>query len=85
LEHGIQKSRQWVELQKVEPVVELISQELDDNAYDKIVIFCWHKSVMAELMHRLKRFHPTHIRGGMTEDARKVSRKAIPKRSAIRV
>ena len=75
LEHGIQKSRQWVELQKVEPVVELISQELDDNAYDKIVLFCWHKSVMAEFMHRFKRFYPTQIRGSMTEDARKVQEK----------
>ena len=63
LEHGLEVSRQWVELQKVEPVAELVAQELDDNQYDKIILFCWHKSVIAEFRHRLHRFNPARISG----------------------
>ena len=71
LEHGLEVSRQWVELQKVQPVAELVAQELDDKQYDKIILFCWHKSVMAELMHRLHRFNPAKISGGQSEWSKK--------------
>ncbi|MBL0245689.1 MAG: DEAD/DEAH box helicase [Rhodoferax sp.] len=63
LEHGHQESRQWIELQKVQPVSELIIDELESKHYKKIVIFCYHKSVIHEMRVRLAQFNPLVIDG----------------------
>ena len=65
LEHAHQESRQWIELQKVPPVAELIADELEHKHYKKIVIFCYHKSAIHELRVRLARFNPTFIDGSV--------------------
>ena len=52
-------------------MAELVAQELDDNQYDKIILFCWHKSVIVEFRHRLHRFNPARISGDTRGQAKK--------------
>lgn len=60
----IKSLRRWVGLQKVGSVVELIKSELENNAYDKIVLFAVHRDVIEELEIGLKKFGAAKIYGG---------------------
>ena len=64
LKDSVSSYRRYVGLQKVEKVAELVSNELEANAYDKIVIFAIHKDVIEGLRQRLSKFHPVTIYGG---------------------
>lgn len=60
----VQMLRRYTGLQKVPPVVEMISAELDAKAYEKIVIFAIHQNVIEELQERLRPFGAVKIYGG---------------------
>lgn len=57
-------SRRFLGLQKVPKVVELIEQELRDDAYPKIVLFAWHRDVIEFLRMGLREFSPLTLYGG---------------------
>lgn len=61
---SIMTLRRYTGLQKVQPVVDLISDELENNAYDKIVLFAVHRDTVECLSHALKKFGAVHIYGG---------------------
>lgn len=55
--------RRYVALQKIQPVADLLSGELDQKLYSKIVVFATHVDVVKELARRLERFNPVTITG----------------------
>jgi SWI/SNF-related matrix-associated actin-dependent regulator 1 of chromatin subfamily A len=66
---SISTLRMYTGLQKVAPVVELVSQELESNAYEKIVLFTWHKDVTIGLFDGLKKKYGAQtIYGGSDPD-----------------
>lgn len=52
---------------KVAPILEVMRQELDSGELDKIVIFAWHRNVIAGLVEGLKKYGAVRIVGGMGE------------------
>lgn len=60
----VKSLRRWVGLQKVGSVLEIIKSELDNNAYDKIVLFAVHKDVIEELAEGLRKYGVAKIYGG---------------------
>lgn len=55
--------RRYVGLQKVKAIAELVKSELEDNAYEKIVIFAIHTDVIAHLKHELRDFGAVVLNG----------------------
>lgn len=66
----VKSLRRWVGLQKVQSVIKLVSQELKDGAYDKIVLFAVHKDVLSELLRGLADFGSVLIYGGTPPEKR---------------
>jgi SWI/SNF-related matrix-associated actin-dependent regulator 1 of chromatin subfamily A len=56
--------RKYTALQKLEPACELIAQELEANAYQKVVIFAHHRDVIVGVQRMLHQFHPVTLYGG---------------------
>ncbi len=56
--------RKYTGLQKVEPVAEILKEELSSGAYGKIVIFAVHRDVVMGLRARLAEFEPVTLFGG---------------------
>lgn len=46
--------RRYTGLQKVQPTIDIVSQELDDGAYEKIVIFAIHRDVIVGIQDAFK-------------------------------
>jgi SWI/SNF-related matrix-associated actin-dependent regulator 1 of chromatin subfamily A len=57
----ISEIRKLLGLSKVKESVKVLKQLLDDN--DKIVVFCWHKEVAAQLFDGLEDYGPLMITG----------------------
>jgi SWI/SNF-related matrix-associated actin-dependent regulator 1 of chromatin subfamily A len=64
LAKSVSTLRQFTGLQKVKGTVELVTQELESGAYEKIVIFAIHRGVIEELRQQLKKFKPVTLYGG---------------------
>ena len=56
--------------QKIDPVVDIISKELENNAYQKIVLFARHKDVIDQIAEKLKKFKPVKLYGATGNKAR---------------
>lgn len=56
--------RRYVGLQKVKPVAELVAQQLEAKAYDKIVLFAWHRDVIEGLRAALSKHGAVTLYGG---------------------
>jgi hypothetical protein len=52
---------------KVAPILEVVTAELDGGELDKIVIFAWHRNVVAALVEGLKKYGAVRVVGGMGE------------------
>lgn len=61
---SVMSLRRYHALQKVDPVAELVGQELESGAYKKIIIFAHHRNVIELLRQRLQEFNPEVIYGG---------------------
>lgn len=57
-------------MKKVPAVAELISDELASGAYEKVVIFAYHKDVILGLARRLKEFGAVVVDGSVNDKAR---------------
>ncbi len=56
--------RRYTGLQKLKAIKELVTEELSENYYDKIVIFAIHRSMIDGLRIALKNFKPVTLYGG---------------------
>lgn len=65
--------RRYVGLQKVKSVAELVTQELEAGAYEKIGIFAIHTDVIANLAKELAKFNPVIVNGSVTAPQRQRS------------
>jgi len=70
---GIATLHRYSGLQKVQPVVELVNQELESGAYEKIVIFAVHRNVVEGLRQQLSQWNPVTVYGGT--DPKKVEKR----------
>lgn len=66
----VAKLRRLIEMAKVHSVRDMVNSELADGAYQKIVIFCHHRSVILDLVHALDDWGVSVVHGGITGDAR---------------
>lgn len=57
-------------LKKVSSIIELVTQELNDGLYNKIIIFAVHRDVIEALKEGLKQFNPAVINGGVSHKVR---------------
>lgn len=64
------KLRRLVGVVKAPIVADIIDDELSNNAYDKIVLFAWHKEVIDILWSRLKKHGVAMVRGGQSDKVR---------------
>lgn len=64
------QTRRYVGLQKTPAIASIVKSELEAGAYDKIVLFAWHRDVIVDLQERLKDFHPLTLFGGTPPEKR---------------
>lgn len=59
-------SRRYTGLQKVGAVVQMVTDEINAKAYDKIVLFAYHRDVIVDLYERFQKagFKPVMLFGG---------------------
>lgn len=70
LQTKTQKSRRYVGLQKAPSVAKIIAEELEEDQYEKIVLFAWHKDVIECLRLELAHWHPETLFGGTIQAKR---------------
>lgn len=75
--------RQWWSLRKLDPIVDLICDELDNEKYIKIVLFTWFSDLTLALMRRFRRNEcgAVHIYGGSTRGGKEHVTKMFKKRN----
>lgn len=56
--------RRYVGHQKAEPIAAMVADELRAGAYEKIVLFAYHREVVTRLYEYLREFHPVMVVGG---------------------
>lgn len=57
--------RRLTALAKAKPVAAQLSAELKDHAYDKVVVFAYHRAALEALREELAEFNPAYVVGGM--------------------
>jgi SWI/SNF-related matrix-associated actin-dependent regulator 1 of chromatin subfamily A len=62
--------RRYVGLQKLEPVAAMIKEELDANAYEKVVIFAIHRDVIEGLRQKFQKYGAVTVYGGTDPHSR---------------
>lgn len=70
LAKSVSTLRRYTGLQKVKPIIELVTQELTDKAYEKVVIFAIHRDVIEGLRVGLRKFRPVTLYGGTAPNTR---------------
>lgn len=77
--------RRYTGLQKVDPIAELITGELEIGAYDKIVIFAVHRDVINALRLKLQGFGAVTLYGGTDIDRRQENLRKFEKNPKCQV
>lgn len=62
--------RRWLGAMKAVAIVPIIKDELDNKAYDKLVIFAHHKQVIQYLKIKLAKYNPVVIDGSVPDSKR---------------
>lgn len=70
LDTRLKNLRKYVGLQKVPKLIEMVKEELDNEAYGKIVIFGVHRCVVEEMRNGLREYGAVLIYGGTPPDKR---------------
>lgn len=60
---SISTLRRYCVMKKLKPVCELIAEELESRAYEKIIIFCVHREAVIDATDKLKKFGAVCIYG----------------------
>jgi len=66
MSQSVSSVRRYHGLKKVAQTVEIIKDELDNKAYDRVVIFGIHKDVLGLVKSGLSEYNPVMLVGGMT-------------------
>jgi SNF2 family DNA or RNA helicase len=77
--------RRYTGIQKVEKTCELIAQELEAGAYEKIVIFAIHRDVIEGTRQRLDKFGAVTLYGGTEPEKRQRNIDKFQNQKKIRV
>ena len=59
----VPKYRRYIGMQKIQGVADLVASELEVGAYDKIVLFAHHRTVIEGLRFALRKFNPVTLYG----------------------
>lgn len=72
LSNSVATLRRYVGMQKVEPVANMVYDELNVGAYDKVVVFAHHKDVIRDLKQRFQGlgFDPVVVDGSSSPQAK---------------
>lgn len=62
--------RRLTALAKAKPIAAQLAGELDDRAYEKVVVFAYHKAALEALREGLAKFNPAYIVGGLGNQER---------------
>lgn len=62
--------RRLTALAKVKPLAEQLAAELSDNAYEKVIVFAFHRAALESLRDSLAEFNPAYIVGGLGNQER---------------
>jgi SNF2 family DNA or RNA helicase len=62
--------RRLTALAKAKPIAAQLAAELEDNAYEKVIVFAYHTAALEALREGLAEFNPAYIVGGMTAGER---------------
>jgi SWI/SNF-related matrix-associated actin-dependent regulator of chromatin subfamily A-like protein 1 len=62
--------RRLTALAKAKPIAAQLAGELSDHAYDKVIVFAYHKAALEALREGLAEFNPAFIVGGMGNNER---------------
>lgn len=85
LAKSVSTLRRYNGMQKVEPIAEIISDELMNGAYDKVVIFAVHQAVIEGLRSKLERFGCVTLYGGTPPNKRQINIDRFQTNPAVRV
>lgn len=77
--------RRFTGLQKVDEVAKLVSEELENKAYEKIVIFAIHRDVIEGLRVKLAKFGAVTLYGGTPPEKRQLNIDKFQKSPKTRV
>lgn len=77
--------RRYIGLQKTFPYLEIVKDELANNAYEKLVIYCLHRDVIETLRVGLKDFGAVTLYGGTPAEKRQQHIDRFVKRKSCRV
>lgn len=62
--------RRLTALAKAKPIAAQLAGELGDNAYEKVIVFAYHKAALEALREGLAEFNPAFIVGGLGNQER---------------
>ncbi len=85
LAKSISSLRMYTGLQKIDPIAELVKEELALGAYEKIVIFAVHREVINNLRVKLRDFDPVTLYGGTPPEKRQKNVDRFQKNKKCRV
>lgn len=85
LANSVSTLRRYTALQKLNPIAEIIRDELESKAYDKVVIFAIHKDVIEGLRRKLEDFGVVTLYGGTPHDKRQKNIDAFQNNKRTRV
>ena len=71
---SISTLRRYTALQKVQPLVDLITEELDGGAFEKVVVFGIHTAALNRLKIALGRFHPVIVNGATKNPSEEIAK-----------
>lgn len=63
LSRSVSTMRRYNGMQKIEPIAKLLYEELQNKAYDKVIIFAVHTAVIEALRHKLHKFKAVTLYG----------------------
>lgn len=85
MEHSLSTLRRFIGLQKVEPTIKFVTRELEDNEYEKLVIFAVHRDVVEALRIGLEKFGVVTLYGGTPPAKRQKHIDGFQRNKKIRV
>lgn len=62
--------RRLTALAKAKPIADQLADELRDHAYDKVVVFAYHRAALETLRDALQEFNPAYVVGGLGNQER---------------
>lgn len=65
--------RRITALAKAKPIAAQVAQELEDGAYEKVIVFAYHRDAIEAIAEGLSKFNPVTVVGGMASADRQAA------------